>query len=93
MNEIELFYQQGCPYCAMAKKAAEELAAEDPAYGALPVRWIDERRESALANARDYYYVPSVFYRGEKLFEARPSFDYETIRAGLRSAFDRALGR
>ena len=91
MREIEIFYLTGCPYCNNARKAAAELMAEEPAYGALQLRWIEENEEAELANSRDYYRVPSVFYAGDKLYECSPFQGYEAIKAHLKVAFDRAL--
>lgn len=91
MREIEIFYLTGCPYCSNALRAAAELMAEEPAYGALQLRWIEENEEPALADSRDYYRVPSVFYGGDKLYECAPFQGYETIKAHLKAAFDRAL--
>ena len=91
MKELELFYLRGCPYCAMAKRALASLAEEDPAYQSVGVRWIEETDEPELADARDYYRVPSVFFRGEKLFEAKPGQNEAQIRAGLRTALDFVL--
>ena len=91
MHEIEIFYLTGCPYCRHARRAAAELMAEEPAYGALRLRWIEENEEAELANCRDYDRVPSVFYGGDKLYECAPFQGYETIKAHLKAAFDRAL--
>ena len=91
MREIEIFYLTGCPYCKNARKAVEELLREEPAYGALPLRWIEENEEKDLADSRDYYRVPSVFYQGDKLYEASPFQDYEAIKAHLKAAFDQVL--
>lgn len=91
MREIEIFYLTGCPYCVSARKAVAELLAENPAYQALTLRWIEENQEAALANARDYYRVPSLFYHGDKLYECSPLHSYEAIKAHIRDAFDRVL--
>lgn len=91
MREIEIFYLTGCPYCDNARKAVAELLREEPAYAALRLRWVEEDEEADLANSRDYYRVPSVFYRGDKLYECSPFQGYEAIKAHLRAAFDRAL--
>lgn len=91
MREIEIFYLTGCPYCLNARKAAAELLEENPAYGALSLRWIEENEEAALANERDYYRVPSLFYRGDKLYECSPLHSYAAIKAHLKAAFDKAL--
>ena len=91
MNEIEIFYLKGCPYCDSAWKAVRELLAETPAYGALSLRWIEENEEAELASSRDYYRVPSLFFEGDKLYECSPLHGYAAIKAHLKSAFDRAL--
>ena len=91
MNELEIFYLTGCPYCAMARRAVDALRAEDPRFAALPLRWIEERENATIADARDYYFVPAGFLGGEKLFEASPSDDYDAIRSKLRGAFLRAI--
>ena len=91
MHEIEIFYLRGCPYCENARRAVAELLREEPAYGALRLRWIEESEEAALADSYDYYRVPSVFYRGDKLYECSPFQGYEAIKAHLKEAFDRAL--
>ena len=33
MAKVKFFYVNGCPYCAQARKAREELISENPAYG------------------------------------------------------------
>ena len=91
MKEIEIFYLTGCPYCMKARKAVGELAAENPAYADITIKWIEENEQPLLANSRDYYNVPSVFFRGEKLYEAKPTHGYETIKESIKAAFDKAL--
>lgn len=91
--EIELFYLGGCPYCRHAHSAIETLCAETPAYATIPIRWIEEREEPALAAARDYFRVPALFCGGEKLYEASPLHGRAAIREHIRSAFDRVLSK
>ena len=91
MDGIEIFYLKGCPYCDNARRAVAELLREKPAYEALRIRWIEENEEPALADSYDYYRVPSVFYKGEKLYECSPFHGYGVIKAHLKAAFDRAL--
>ncbi len=91
MHEIELFYLTGCPYCAHAKRAVAELLQEEPAYGQLTLRWIEETQEAALADSRDYYRVPALFFAGDKLYECSPLHGFEAIKAHIKAAFDRAL--
>ena len=93
MNEIEIFYLASCPYCVKAQKAAAELRAEKPDYAALPLRWIEESRERELADSRDYYYVPTFFYAGEKLYECSPRHGYEDIKTNIKTVFDTVLSR
>jgi len=91
MRPVELFYLPGCPYCVKAKKAVESLKAENADYERVPLKWIDESEEADYANEHNYYYVPSVFFRGQKIFEAHPGDSMEKIKAGIQSAFDRAV--
>ena len=91
MKQLEIFYLSRCPYCRNAMKAIEELKEEKPAYSELGIRWIEESEEPSLADSRDYYNVPAVFFNGEKLYEAKPFHDYETIKDAIRGAFDAAL--
>ena len=92
MAKLTIFYLTNCPYCRNAQKAVQELQAEDAAYAALALDWIEESQQPDVANAYDYYYVPSVFAGQEKLYECSPSEDYAAIKANLRAAFDRAKG-
>ncbi len=91
MREIELFYLADCPYCRLARRAVEELKEENPARADIQIDWIEESERPELAEARDYYYVPAIFRNGEKLYEARPTHDYDTIKARIREALDLVL--
>ena len=91
MHEIEIFYLTGCPYCNNARRAMAELLKEEPVYGKLALRWIEENEEPELADSRDYYRVPSLFYEGDKLYECSPFQGYEAIKAHIKAAFDLAL--
>ena len=91
MKELELFYLHGCPYCVKARKAIGELLQENTAFGEIAIRWTEESEEQALTTGRDYYYVTSLFYQRDKLYEAQPGQSYETIREHIRAALERAL--
>ena len=91
MKEIELFYLASCPYCRSARRAIEELTAENPAYREIRIDWIEESEQPEIADARDYYSVPAIFWNGEKLYEAHFTHSYDTIRQSIRAAFDRVL--
>ena len=91
MKDIELFYLASCPYCRNAKRAIGELTEENPAYQDIRIDWIEESEQPEIADARDYYSVPTIFYRGEKLYEAHFTHSYDTIKQNIRAAFDRVL--
>ncbi len=91
MKKILLFHLSDCPYCHYARRALKELAEEDPAYGRVQVEWIEERRHPEIADRYDYYYVPTVFYEGTKLYEAHPSETYEDCKQNIKAALDRVL--
>ena len=91
MKTVELFHLPGCPYCIKAEKAIRELIEENPSYRGVNVKWIDESVETDYANSRDYYYVPTLFFGEEKLYEAHPSQGSKEIKANIRAAFDKVL--
>ena len=84
----KLFYFPTCPYCVKAKRAIEELKEDYPKYQNIEIEWIDEHKNVSLANQYDYYYVPTIFYGEEKLYEASPAHSYNDIRENIRLAFD-----
>lgn len=85
MKEITMFYLSDCPYCRQAFKLIEELTEEYPELAAVPIRRIEERQQSALAEQYDYWYVPSLFLGSEKLHEGVPT------KAKIEQALRRAL--
>lgn len=84
MKEITLFYRSDCPYCHQAFQMIDELREEHPELAAVPIRSIEERREAALADQYDYWYVPSLFLGDQKLHEGVPTRD--KIEQALRAA-------
>ena len=91
MKEIEIFYLSSCPYCRNARKAIAELCEEKPAYDSLQLKWIEESEQPAIAEQYDYYSVPSLFYKGEKLYEAHFTHSYDVIKEHIRGAFEQVL--
>ncbi len=91
MTTIQLFYLPTCPYCIKAKKAIEELMDEKKEYRNIQIEWINEQKNVTIADQYDYYYVPTIFYGEEKLYEASSSHSYETIKENIRRAFDRVI--
>ena len=63
-------------------------------YADVPLTFIDENNEPERTQpyAGQYYYVPSIFMDGAKLYEAQPGQGYEAIYAEVKHAFD-AAGR
>ena len=91
MKSVKLFHLTHCPYCVKAKEAIRELCEEDPKYKSIPLEYINEEEHPELAAQFDYYYVPTIFYGEEILYEAQPGQKYEEIREHIRKAFDRIL--
>ena len=91
-KKLTILHLDNCPYCRKARRALDELCEENTAYRAVTVEWIEDERESEAASRyTDYYYVPTIYAGADKLYEARPGDDYETIKAEVRKALEAAL--
>lgn len=84
MTELTYFYLPNCPHCKLATRLLSELATENPAYAAVPVRRIDESADKATAAAYDYWYVPCFFLGQTKLHEGHA--EKEDVRRVLDAA-------
>lgn len=84
MKDVLMFILPNCPHCKLALRLQEELLAEHPEWKDLPIRIVDERREAVFANAHDYYYVPTWYVGGEKVFEGHA--EREDVENVLRQA-------
>lgn len=73
MKEIKMFFMETCPHCRRAFELMDEIYSENPEYGKIPVKKIDETKESAYAATFDYYYVPTFYAGDEKIHEGIPS--------------------
>ena len=69
MKDILMFILPGCPHCQLALRCQEKLLAEHPVWKDIPIRIVDESREAEFADTHDYYYVPTWYVGGEKIFE------------------------
>ena len=67
------------------------MKEKDPDYQRVPVKWINEQEEVDYSNEHDYYYVPSVYFGGSKVFEAHPGDSYDKIKDAIKAALDRAV--
>ena len=61
MKDVLMFYLDSCGYCDKARRALDELFAENPAYREIPLTRIEESEQPELADRYDYYAVPSFF--------------------------------
>ena len=93
MQTIKVFYLENCPYCRNARRAVEELTAEKEAYAQIPLEWIEESRQPQIAQTYDYYYVPTLFVNGEKLYEASPADSFPAIKASIKNVMDRVIAQ
>lgn len=86
--ELTVFEYPGCPYCRQARKLLDKLAGENPAYGAVTFRRVDEVRQSELAAQYDYERCPSFFLGQKKIYEADPSWSEQEVETRLRRMLD-----
>ena len=91
MKELTWFYMKGCPYCAQAGRALEELKKENPSYENVSIHQIDENAEPETADKYDYYSVPSIFLGDEKLYEAHRGEGCEECKGHVKAALDKAM--
>jgi glutaredoxin len=84
MKEIKMFFMETCPHCRKAFELMDEIYSENPEYKNIPVKKIDETKESDYASKFDYYYVPTFYVGDEKLHEGVPS------KASIEKVFEAA---
>ena len=87
MKKVLMFTMASCPHCQRALQWMSELCAENPAYLAIPVEFIDEVINPELANQYDYYYVPTYYVNGEQVHEG------VATREIIGSVYKKALER
>ncbi|MCH4192353.1 MAG: glutaredoxin [Butyrivibrio sp.] len=85
MKQVLMMMQETCPYCRKARAFMDELRAENPDYAGIDVKMVDENIEVQFADSLDYYYVPTYYVDGIKLYEGAVSKD------DVRAVFDAAL--
>ncbi len=91
MKKITMFHLIDCKYCDFARKAIKELREENPEYEKVEIEMVDENEHPEIIANYDYWSVPSLFIGQEKIFEAALFMPYETIKDGVKLAFDTAL--
>lgn len=91
MKTITLIKIDGCPYCAAAFRAIEELAATNDDYATTEIEIIDNNTQPELAGKfTDYYYVPTMYVGGKKIYEAHPGESYDECFANVKKVFEAA---
>lgn len=86
--KLTAFILPRCPYCLQARELLGELCAERPERSAVEIEFIDESRQSALADRYDYYRVPSFFLGERKLYEADPLWSRAEAKRRLGEMLD-----
>lgn len=87
MKNIEMFYLKNCPYCIKAMRYLDELKSSDIRFKNIHITMIEESEQKELADSRDYYYVPTFYVDGKKVFEGAP--DKSDIRNVLEAALEK----
>ncbi len=86
MKKITMLKIEGCPYCAAAFKAIDEVKSD---YPATELEIIDKNFQPALAEKfTDYYYVPTMYVDGKKIYEAHPGETYDECLANVKKVFE-----
>ncbi len=69
MKPVKMFMMATCPYCRQAAAWMEELFAEHPEYREVDLTIVDEWQQPDVANAYDYWYVPTYYVGDKKVHE------------------------
>lgn len=85
MKKMKLFILRGCPYCKSALAWMDEWRKLNPAYREIPLDIIDESEQYAVAQAHDYYLVPTWYLDDVKIYEGAAT------REIVRDVLERAL--
>ncbi|MDD2495996.1 MAG: thioredoxin family protein [Tissierellia bacterium] len=84
MKKVTMFYLENCPHCKKALKILEELKSKNSLYANVQIEKIEESKNVRIAEAHDYYYVPTFYVDGVKLHEGVPTL--EKIESVLKAA-------
>ena len=84
MKKVTMFYLENCPHCKKASRIIEELVSENPKYSNVSIERIEESKNVRIAEAHDYYYVPTFYVDGIKIHEGVPT--KEKIEAVFKAA-------
>ena len=84
MKKVTMFYLENCPHCKKASRLIEELISENPKYSNVSIERIEESKNVRIAEAHDYYYVPTFYVDGVKIHEGVPT--KEKVEAVFKAA-------
>jgi thiol-disulfide isomerase/thioredoxin len=84
MKPVIMFITSWCPYCKQAFSWIEDLKKENQKYSNIEVTIVDEERQPEIAKQYDYYYVPTFYVDGIKIYEGATSKDI------VRQVFEKA---
>lgn len=88
MKKITMIVLEGCPYCAAALRAIDAVKNN---YPPVELEVIDENVQPVQAERfSDYYYVPSMYVDGKKIYEAQPGETYDECLANVKEVFEAA---
>ena len=79
MQEILVFVLEHCPYCKQLKRILADWK-DRPELEGVQFRFVDEEKNPELVKQYSYYYVPTLFADGRKLYEAQPSHSEPVMR-------------
>ena len=89
MKKITMIKINGCPYCAAAFKAIDELKKD---FATVTVEVVDQNFEpERVEKFTDYYYVPTMYVDDKKIYEAHPGETYDECFANVKKVFEAAL--
>lgn len=67
--KIKLFKLKYCGFCREALRYLDESRLANPEYRNLEIEIIDEAEQRSIANAHDYYLVPTFYLDDRKVHE------------------------
>lgn len=84
MKTVKLFYLKDCPFCRKAFRYIEQAQAAHPELAAVGIEAVEESERPDVADAYDYYYVPTFYIGDVKVHEGGVCPD--EVEAILRKA-------
>lgn len=91
MKKILGLHLNGCPYCANAFRAIEELKKENSTYGTIEIEWVEDQNAVEFYKTHPYDYYPNMWVEDTKLYEAHPGETYAQTKEFIKGVFDKVL--